>query len=680
MKANFYENQLLRGIEALNPSERTLTIEFQNLSDNYQHYLLIKQLFIKFHLYDQTMLKICSNKSYFLDEIELDRSVIEILNPKLDKRNMKHVRRNYTSIFKRLNSFFHQVAEPIRQLKVDFQREGQFFDLFGQNESSLIIWEGFKELFNSENPLAMVHQLFIENSKKSRVNIADLERMDTELMEQYTKGSYWAYERVLQDIEADFRKNHPFSKKFARNQNRKRNPREEMKLLYDLLKEEVKKHKGKDNFSPEDISNHLNHIVERQWLENIIESKCRTEMDLKIHLYEVKNELEDLQEELKRTKIELNLLKEDLNHIVDVASMFERECTNYLEDHIIDLNFETTDPKILVHHQNLIDSLKKLNKEAEDGSQKRSLVDKFYLEYSKVFYKFLDLAKFIESLISNPCKVVSKNSFFFQKPDLHEITWLKRNKLGKNEKITCSNESYKKLKNFYGKIDSSITVKNLYYVNDEGLSFEIVHGAKYEGSEYSRRMLVSRVTSSQQQLLIVHPNVKFSKDRDVVVQFRVMGRGFAVKDLTLFDVSLVDFIEEKQDFFLFGMKTDLFEGLEVLLQEFPTDFSRFPIEQKIKMELTESRSLELVKKSLRAESPLIVWVDFWTSLNAEKFLEKNHPTISVSLSGKTSLIDQNLARLKFIFVHIFVHNNIKILKEFTSEKIANSQTLATYET
>ena len=180
MSKDRYQTKLLEKILTQNPSLRTESMEFQHLQENYQDYLHTRQLFIKFQLYDEALLRVYKNKSFLLNQIQLDRDVLEILNPKQDKRNLKNLKRNYTSMFKLLNGLFDRVSEPIKNLKFGYDREKTFFDLFGKTKGSLRSWYLFKGLFGTKLPLLPMGEFFLEKNKKLRelgVSVAEIQRI-----------------------------------------------------------------------------------------------------------------------------------------------------------------------------------------------------------------------------------------------------------------------------------------------------------------------------------------------------------------------------------------------------------------------------------------------------------------------------------------------------------------------
>ena len=200
-------NMAIHGFEQFYASERREHKHSHRFSENVQQYLLFQELFIKFHLYDEKMIKLYLNKHRCINDCILDKEFCSQLNPKKGRIKFgKKTMERYYSDYQQFMNFFDRVNKQLSQLIGTKKREQTFFSLFEKNDNSKYIWGMIKLLLEQRNPLANIYEIFVNKELVVPIPIAELKQMCENLTKKFQNLCFCQYNRLFQEIQTKFEK------------------------------------------------------------------------------------------------------------------------------------------------------------------------------------------------------------------------------------------------------------------------------------------------------------------------------------------------------------------------------------------------------------------------------------------------------------------------------------------
>ena len=298
-------------VKKIKPSKRVRSAAFNRLHEFDKQYTLIKHLFIKFYQYDSTLVNILRSKEFYLKEIASDLCIFSGLKPKKQKKKKK----NYASLLGRIKLFTKRVADSLISLERLGYRKETFFSIFQKSQFSEQIWELFDKIPGSGYSLTELKKYFTSGENYNRLKNLDLRllvQMDRKISEKYNNLSFFYYKSLFKNVESKTLSN--FLTELQADKNRAKKDKKlknfnPQKFLYDLLRE-VTQMEGygvsiNNSFNSDDTNKHIILLAEITRLRKIIAEKSQSELDLKIELFEARDQIRDLKAKLDEKKREV---------------------------------------------------------------------------------------------------------------------------------------------------------------------------------------------------------------------------------------------------------------------------------------------------------------------------------------------------------------------------------------
>ena len=526
-------NHAVETVEDMYVSQRPHQELQKCLPDNLSYYFIIQEIYIKFYLYDQKKLWLILERDNMLDQIEADKFIFDVLEPPYPKFIHKERRRDYEVIHRQFVDFLEKVKKSIESLGKPKRNKQSFFELFGEKKYSKMIWEYFEGMISRGGPLDELRLIFVENPCRFNIPLAYLNQMSRKLTKEYEKLSFVRYERLQKKLEYDFFKNHPLNKKHSLKKWVGRKPKGEvLKLLYDLIKNDIQEEKFfVEDLSVEGFNKHYFLLSEIKRLRNIIKEKSEKELDLKVHLYEVKNKLQSMElkifdiKRLVEEKIDLmNKKFKEFNEIIlkkmSPSSGLDLQFNEHLAQYKdLGMIYDAEDQKDQMLSLNIREVDVKLEKLT-------SLVQKGFFPSKKTNMR----------LATGGAWSAYYNGF--------KSNWFKTTDLSRVSIESCCDCYNKEI--LRGKIIHSTPIEQLYLINTEKNLIEKLTTANFSASKNTRSHVMNIVESSRGQpclkLLLVTPHIPLlekdcpSKILNTKIVFNVIGRGLAFIGLQVFDV------------------------------------------------------------------------------------------------------------------------------------------------